>query len=56
MPFRATITEGTKADCKEVLSLVERMEGEALFRDWAFDVIEEATIRKMEIVISPKKE
>ena len=58
MPLRAIITGGTKADCKEALSLIDGIEAEALLADRAFDVdyiIEEASARKMNIVIPPKK-
>lgn len=38
MPLRVIITEGTRADCKEALPLIDGMSAEALLADRAFDV------------------
>ena len=58
MPLRAIITEGTRADCKEALPLIDGISAEALLADRAYDVdsiITEAISQGMEVVIPPKK-
>lgn len=52
------ITEGTRADCKEALHLIEGIDAAALFADRAYDtnaIVDVAHAAGMEIVIPPKK-
>ena len=37
MPLRVIITEGTRADCKEALPLIDGISSEALLADRAYD-------------------
>ena len=58
MPLRVAITEGTRADCKEALGLIDGIYAQALLADKAYDtnmIIEKALEQGMEIVIPPKK-
>ena len=58
MPICAIITEGTKADCKEAIMLVEGIDAQALLADRAYDanyIVEYARSQNMEVVIPPKK-
>lgn len=58
MPIRIIITEGTRADCKLALALIEGILAEFLFADRGYDTNEIlAYAREMgiEVVIPPKK-
>lgn len=57
MPVRIIITEGTRADCKLALALIEGILAEFLFADRAYDTNEILTYAKqmgIEILIPPK--
>ena len=58
MPIRVFITEGTRADCKEAIRLIENIPAEYLLADRGYDtkeVIEFAKQNGMIVVIPPKK-
>ena len=58
MPVRVTITEGTRADCKEASALINGTVAEALLADRGYDsnaLINQALAQGMEVVIPPKK-
>ena len=58
MPVRVTITEGTRADCKEASALIDGLCASALLADRGYDsneIIEQAIKQGMEAVIPPKK-
>lgn len=58
MPVRVLITEGTQADCKEAIHLIEEISAETLLADGGCDtdkIIAYATTAGMEIVISAKR-
>jgi transposase len=58
MPIRIIITEGTRADCKLALALIEGILAEFLFADKGYDtndIIEYAREQGIELVIPPKK-
>ena len=58
MPLRAVITEGTRADCTQAVSLIEGFSAEHLLADRAYDsneIIEKASQQGMNAVIPPKK-
>ena len=58
MPVRILVTEGTRADCKEAVHLIEGISAEALLADRAYDTIDivaYALSQNMEPVIPPKK-
>jgi transposase len=58
MPVRIIVTEGTRADCKLALALIEGILAEFLFADRGYDtneIIEYAQSLGIEIVIPPKK-
>jgi len=58
MPVRIIITEGTTADCKLALPLIEGILAEFLFADRGYDtneILEYARKMGIEIVIPPKK-
>jgi transposase len=58
MPIKFIVTEGTKADCKLALTLLEGICAEFLFADRGYDtnqIIEYARENGIEIVIPPKK-
>ena len=58
MPVRILITEGTRADCEEAISLIEGIDAECLLADRGYDtnkIIDYATMHKMNVVIPPKK-
>ena len=57
MPVRLAVTEGTVADCSQVLPLIEGIEAECLLADKAYDTNEIiATVQAlgMDPVIPPK--
>lgn len=58
MPVRAIITQGTAADCKQAIPLIDGIDAEYLLADKAYDVdaiIKRAVEQGMEVVIPPKK-
>ena len=58
MPVRIIVTEGTRADCKLALALIEGIMAEFLFADKGYDtneIIEYAKSMGIEVVIPPKK-
>ena len=58
MPVRILITEGTRADCKEAVHLIEGISVEVLLADRGYDtndILAYAVSAGMEAVIPPKK-
>ena len=58
MPVRILITEGTRADCKEAVHLIEGISAEVLLADRGYDtndILAYASSAGMEAVIPPKK-
>ena len=58
IPVRILITEGTRADCKEAVHLIEGISAEVLLADWGYDtndILSYAVSVGMEPVIPPKK-
>ena len=58
MPVRILVTEGTGADCKEAVHLIEGISAEALLADRGYDtddILGYALSHDMEVVIPPKK-
>lgn len=58
MPVRIIVTEGTRADCKEVIHLIKGIDAEALLADRGYDtdeIISYALDVGMEPVIPPKR-
>ncbi len=58
MPVRILITEGTRADCKEAVHLIEGICAEVLLADRGYDtndILAYAVSAGMETVIPPKK-
>ena len=58
MPVRFIVTEGTRADCKLALALIEGILAEYLFADRGYDtneILEYARSMGIEVVIPPKK-
>ena len=58
MPVRIIITEGTRADCKEAVRLIEGIKAENLLADRGYDTSEiicHANAAGTNIVIPPKK-
>ena len=58
MPVRAIITQGTTADCSQVMELTHGIPAEHLLADRAYDsnlILEQAEIQGMKVVIPPKK-
>ena len=58
MPVRILVTEGTRADCKEAIHLIEGISAEALLADRGYDtneIIAYAQDAGMDIVIPSKK-
>jgi transposase len=58
MPVRIRITEGTSADCKEAIPLIEGINAECLLADKAYDtdeIIEYLEKNGIEVVIPSKK-
>ena len=58
MPVRILITEGTRADCKEAVHLIEGISAEVLLADRGYDInaiLAYAASAGMETVIPPKK-
>ena len=58
MPVRAIITEGTRADCKEAVHLIQGINAENLLADRGYDtseIVSYAVAAGMNVVITPKK-
>ena len=58
LPVRVALTEGTRADCKAAIGLIDGLLADALLADKAYDtnaIIEKAMEQGMQIVIPPKK-
>ena len=58
MPVRVLVTEGTRADCKEAVHLIEGISAESLLADRGYDtndILSYAVSAGMEPVIPPKK-
>ena len=58
MPVRILITEGTRADCKEAVHLIEGISAEVLLADRGYDtndILAYAVSAGMQTVIPPKK-
>ena len=58
MPVRILITEGTRADCKEAVHLIEGISAEVLLADRGYDtndILAYAVSANMEAVIPPKR-
>ena len=58
MPVRILITEGTRADCKEAVHLIEGISAQVLLADRGYDtnaILAYAASAGMETVIPPKK-
>ena len=58
MPLRAIITEGTRADCKEAIALIDGFTAQHLLADRGYDtneIIDQAVGQGMRPVIPPKK-
>ena len=58
MPLRILITEGTRADCKEAVHLIEGISAQVLLTDRGYDtndILTYAVSAGMETVIPPQK-
>ena len=58
MPVRAIITQGTTADCKQAIPLIDGIDAENLLADRGYDadsIIQRAIEQGMNVVIPPKK-
>ena len=58
MPVRILITEGTRADCKEAIHLIEGISADALLADRGYDaneIVAYALDAGMDVVIPSKK-
>ena len=58
MPVRVIVTEGTRADCKEAVHLIQGIDAENLLADRGYDtseIVSYATTAGMNVVIPPKK-
>lgn len=58
MPVKILVTEGTGADCKEAVHLIEGISAEALPVDCGYDtddIVSYVLSQNMEVVIPPKK-
>ena len=58
MPVRAIITEGTRADCKEAIHLIEGIDAQNLLADRGYDtseIVAFALSAGINVVIPPKK-
>ena len=58
MPVRVIITEGTRADCKEAVHLIQGINAENLLADRGYDtseIVSYAVSSGMNIVIPPKR-
>ena len=58
MPVRILVTEGSRADCKEAVHLIEGISAQTLLADRGYDtndILSHAVSAEMEPVIPPKK-
>ena len=58
MPVRVIITEGTRADCKEAIHLIQGISAENLLADRGYDtseIVSYAVSSGMNVVIPPKR-
>lgn len=58
MPLRAILTEGTAADCKQAVALIDGLSAQHLLADRGYDsseIIEQAQRQGMSVVIPPKR-
>ena len=58
MPVRILITEGTRADCKEAVPLIQGLRADALLADKGYDtqeIVDYALASGMAVVIPPKR-
>ena len=58
MPVRVIVTEGTRADCKEAIHLIQGINAENLLADRGYDtseIVSYAVAAGMNVVITPKK-
>ena len=58
MPVRIIVTEGTRADCKEAVNLIDHINANVLFADRGYDtneIIDYAIKSNMKVVIPPKR-
>ena len=58
MPVRVIVTEGTRADCKEAINLIQGIDAQALLADRGYDtdeIVAYALNAHMEPVIPPKR-
>ena len=58
MPVRILVTEGSRADCKEAVHLIEGISAQTLLADQGYDtndILSHAVSAEMEPVIPPKK-
>jgi transposase len=58
MPVRILITEGTRADCKEAVPLIQGLTADALLADKGYDtqeIVDYALASDMAVVIPPKR-
>ena len=58
LPFRAIVAEGTRADCKEAIALIQDLPCKVLLADRGYDtdeIIEYAKKSGIQPVIPPKK-
>ena len=58
MPVRVIVTEGTRADCKEAVHLIQGINAENLLADRGYDtseIVSYAIAAGMNVVIPPKK-
>ena len=58
MPVRVVVTEGTRADCKEVCALIDGVSAGALLADRGYDtenILRKAGETGCQVVIPPKK-
>ncbi len=58
MPVRFALTEGTTADCKQAVALIEGLDAEHLLADKAYDtneIVDYAQEHSIDLVVPPKK-
>lgn len=58
MPVRILVTEGTRADCKEAVHLIQGLSAQALLADRGYDtqeIVDHALCSGMAVVIPPKR-
>ena len=57
MPLRVLVTDGTRADCSEAISLIEGFNAESLLADRGYDtdeIIQTSFDKNMQVIIPPK--